>query len=631
MRDDAQGARARLRILALSDIHAHLNAYDYYRDRVNDTVGLVRTAGLIAEARAETRNCLLVDNGDFLQGTPLADFIAQERGVADAAHPVIAAMNALGVDAATLGNHEFDFGLDFLMASLAPARFPIVLSNVAIRLGRTPIDDVPLLPPCTHLDRRIEAEDGSVHDIRIGVLGVTPPQVMHWNRRALIDRVAARGVLDAARAWVTHLRADGADLVIALSHGGLGEPGGNPDDPLTENASAALAALDGVDAVVAGHVHRVFPGPDDPGLPGADPRTGLVHGTPVVMPGLWGSHLGVIDLSLENGPAGWRVAGSRVEARPIARREGEAVTQLAPLDARLARVVAPAHAQTLAYAARPVGETALPLNSHFSVIGWDSATAAVQQAQRRFVEGTLGGTPLDGLPLLSVGSAFKTGGRGGPGNYTAIAPGRIAIRDLADLYAFPNTVIGLRVTGAELRDWLDRAASVFRRIAPGAQGADLLDPACPAYLLDVIDGLDYAIDLSAPARFDAHGNLRDAEATRIRDLRHDGRPVDPDAVFALATNSYRAMGGGRFPGTGEARVVLDMRDAIPSLLVRYIADGGLLGLSPRLHFRFAPMPGTTVHFRSGSGAAAHLDAVPLQGLRALGPSEDGFSRFELPL
>ena len=154
--DDENGKDTiRLRLLATSDLHVHILPFDYHTGLPADRLGLARTASLIVEARGEVENCLLFDNGDFLQGSPLGDFVAQVRGLQTGdVHPVVAAMNALGYDAGTLGNHEFNYGLDFLTTALAGAAFPIVTANV--QRVNDPHADRPLALPYVILDRSLQ-------------------------------------------------------------------------------------------------------------------------------------------------------------------------------------------------------------------------------------------------------------------------------------------------------------------------------------------------------------------------------------------------------------------------------------------------------------------------------------------
>lgn len=328
----AAAGQAHLRILSTTDLHVHVHAYDYYADRPNHTMGLARTASIIAGIRAEATNTLTVDNGDYLQGNPMGDFIAYSRGMAEGdLHPVIAAMNAVGYDAGTLGNHEFNYGMTFLERVNARAEFPIVCANFARSLGATPRQDDLYLPPWVILERTLTDGAGATHPIRIGLIGFVPPQIMQWDRGHLEGSYAARDILEAAAAWVPELREAGADIVVALAHTGISA---SPAAAMMENAALHLGAVEGIDAIVAGHSHRVWPSGDFSGA-GLDQATGTLMGKPGVMAGFWGSHLGLIDLMLERDGGGWRIAGHECATRPIYRRNED--RSIAPLAEDYAR------------------------------------------------------------------------------------------------------------------------------------------------------------------------------------------------------------------------------------------------------------------------------------------------------
>ena len=324
---NAAGNQAHLRIMETTDLHVHVRPYDYYADKPVDTVGLSRTASIINDIRAEATNTMLVDNGDYLQGNPMGDYVAYERGMKEGdTHPVIDAMNVLGFDAATIGNHEFNYGLDFLKKATAGANFPVVLANIATETGSGPRGDRTLFKPYVILDREVTDGAGNTHPIRVGVIGFTPPQVMNWDRKHLEGNVQARDIVETAEAWVPQILEEGADIVVALSHSGIGSADHTEG---MENASVPLAGVEGIDAVMTGHSHLVFPSPTYAGFAAVDAEKGTLHGKPAVMGGFWGSHMGLIDLLLERDGNGWRVVSAETEARPIAKRnEDRSVTAL---------------------------------------------------------------------------------------------------------------------------------------------------------------------------------------------------------------------------------------------------------------------------------------------------------------
>ena len=621
--------QAHLRIMETTDLHVHVFPYDYYADKPIDTVGLARTASLIKEIRDEATNSLLIDNGDFLQGNPMGDYIAYERGMKEGdTHPVIQAMNTLGFDASTLGNHEFNYGLDFLMKSLAGANFPVVNANIALELGSDPTKDKTLIPPYVILDHRVTDGTGAEHDIKIGLIGFVPPQVMGWDRRHLEGNVQARDILETAKAYLPQIKEQGADIIIALSHSGIGSA--DASDGM-ENASVPLAGLDGIDAILTGHSHLVFPSPTYADFAGVDVDAGTVMGKPACMGGFWGSHMGLIDLLIEKDGNEWRVVSAETEARPISmRNEDRSISALVESDEAVLASVQNEHDETLAYVRRAVGKTDAPLHSYFALVADDPSVQIVSIAQLWYIEQMMKGTEHEGLPILSAAAPFKAGGRGGPEYFTDVPMGDIAIKNVSDLYLYPNTARAVRVTGQQVKDWLERSAGMFNQVEPGAQDVVLLNPDFPSYNFDVIDGVTYQIDLSQPSKYDSKGELLDSTASRIVELSYDGAPLDLSAEFIVATNNYRAGGGGNFPGATPETTVFEGPDTNRDVIVRYIVEQGTI--SPRAdgNWSFKPMEGTTVLFDTGPAAAAYLDQVDMT-IEEAGEGPDGFARFRISL
>lgn len=625
----AAANQAHLRIMETTDLHVHVHPYDYYGDRPSDTVGLSRVATIVQNIRGEATNSLLLDNGDFLQGNPMGDYIAYERGMKDGdMHPVITAMNVLGFEASTLGNHEFNYGLDFLMKALAGADFPVVSANVVKETGATPRDDTTLVPPYVILDREITDGAGDTHPIRIGLIGFVPPQIMTWDRRHLEGSVSTRDILEAARAYVPQIREQGADIVIALSHSGIGAA--DAEDGM-ENASVPLAAIDGIDVILTGHSHLVFPSSTYADLPGLDPQAGTIMGKPGVMAGFWGSHMGLVDLMLERDGDGWRVLSHQSEARPISQRnEDRSITALVEDYQPVLDATQQDHEETLAYVRRAVGKTAAPLHSYFALVADDPSVQIVSNAQTWYIAQMMQGTPHEGLPILSAAAPFKAGGRGGPEYYTDVPIGDVAIKNVSDLYLYPNTVRAVRVTGAQVKDWLERSAGMFNQVAAGASDTPLLNPDFPSYNFDVIDGVNYQIDLSQPSKFDRDGAVINPDANRIVNLTRDGAQIDPAAEFIIATNNYRAGGGGSFPGTGDT-IVFEGPDTNRDVIVRYIVDKGTIDPKADFNWRFAPMEGTSVIFETGPAGAKYADSLEGMTLEEVGTNDDGFALFRLTL
>ena len=619
------GAASRLclRLLGLTDLHANLYPYDYYRDRPDNSVGLARTASLIAQARNESQNCLLFDNGDILQGTPLGDFAASAISKnPKAVHPVIAAMNTLDYTAATLGNHEFNYGLEVLERAYAKAGFPVVCCNVRRN------DGSPWFPPSVVIERAFFDQAGAPQGLRVGVIGVAPPQIAQWDETHVRGRLTTLDIVEAARTELRELRSS-TDLIVALCHSGISRL---PSTLGGENAGQDLARIDGIDALFLGHQHLLFPGEDFAATPGVDSERGTVHGKPAVMAGLCGSHLGVIDLRLERYAGRWRVVEAHVEARPIAKRGADgAAIGLVDSDPSVLDAGRTAHAATLDYVRAPVGQLATPLHTYLALIGDDPTVQLVNEAQRGYAAALVAARAnLASLPILSASAPFKCGGRGGPNFYTDVAPGPIAIKDVADIYPYPNSLRVVKVDGVTLREWLERSASIFRRIDPRSRDEQpLLGPAFACYNFDVIDGVEYAVDVTEPARYDETGGLVEPHARRIRDLTFKGAPVDPRQTFLVVTNNYRASGGGGFPGCDGINVAIEAPDANRDVVLKHIASAGEIAPTADGNWRLAPLPSMVEATYLTSPAAAALSAPPGLKLTSMGAAPGGFLKLRV--
>ncbi len=601
----------------------HMTSYDYYGDRATEVYGFARTASLIRQARAESRNVLLFDNGDLLQGNPMGDYAAgQVQGgeEAEKVHPAYEAMNLLGYDAATLGNHEFNYGLAYLDRALAGASFPYTNANLQ-RIGRGGTDRDPYLPPYLLLDREIEDEAGGVHPFKVGVLGVVTPQIMSWDKAHLEGKLIAEDMVEAVRTFVPKLKEAGADLIVLLAHCGYEDL---PEAPMTENAVLHLSRIPGIDAILFGHAHKVFPSAAFEGQTGVDLENGTINGIPAVEAGYAGDHLGVIDLELELTKAGWSVTGSRCEARPV--YDAAKSMPLARIDENSERVLRAAHEGTLAYIRTPVGETTEPLDSFFALARDSASVQIVNDAQREYVRRKLAGTPYADLPVLAAAAPFKTGGRYGPAYYTNIPAGPLAVKHIADLYNYPNTLCALLLSGAELKEWLEWSAGLFRTIDPaGGDGQSLIEPDFPSFNFDIIDGVTYTIDVTVPARYSASCELLRPGSERIGDLRYEGRPVEADEKFVVAANNYRAFSTPVANPDGR-RVVLDSPDENRQILTDYIRAARVLSPTADKNWKLIGVPaGLKVELLSSPEARAN--GLP-EGVSFVGMTEDGFARFE---
>jgi len=626
----AQANQAHLRIMETTDLHVHVFPYDYYADKPNDTMGLARTASIIDAIRAEATNSILVDNGDFLQGNPMGDYIAYQRGMKDGdVHPVIKAMNTLGYDCSTLGNHEFNYGLDFMFKVLDGANFPLVCANLTKgELAADPTKDELFLKPYVILDRKVKVGAGSEHPIRIGLIGFVPPQVMTWDSRHLTGKAMTRDIVKAGQAWVPQMREEGADIIIALSHSGMGP---QQYEENLENASILLAGVEGIDAIVTGHSHLDFPGTKFEGVGGVDLAAGTIGGKPGVMAGFWGSHLGLIDLLLERDGGRWKIVGSTSEARPISKRADGKTEALVKSDRKVEDAALAEHEATLKYVRTPVGKTSAPLYSYFALVADDPSVQVVSQAQTWYITDMLKETEHKDLPVLSAAAPFKSGGRGGPDYYTDVPAGDVAIKNVADLYLYPNTVQAVAITGAQVKEWLEMSAGIFNQVEKGKADQKLINLDFPSYNFDVIDGVTYRIDISQPPKYGSKGEVLNSSSSRIVDLAFQGKPIDPAQMFVVATNNYRAGGGGNFPEINASKVIYEAPDTNRDVIVRFIHDQGTINPSADANWSFVPLEGTSVVFETGPKAKDHIADVKAVKIEPAGEGAEGFAKYRIAL
>ncbi|GFZ97467.1 2',3'-cyclic-nucleotide 2'-phosphodiesterase [Elstera cyanobacteriorum] len=622
----AQQVTAKLRLLQTTDLHTSLLNYDYYRDAEDNTVGLSKVATLIRQARTEAPNSLLIDNGDLLQGNPLGDYIAKVKGLKDGdTHPMYMAMNLIGYDAASLGNHEFNFGLPFLDTALKGAKFPSVSANIFETDGNTH-----RFKPYVILDRTVKDTGGKEHPIKIAVIGLTTPQIVQWDKAHLDGKIVTKDIVATAEAIVPEVKAKGADLIILAAHTGIGTDQVKSGD-MAENAGWALTKVPGIHAVLTGHQHLTFPG-QFKDLAGADAAKGTINGVPIAMPGFWGSHLGVFDLELTKTDGGWSVTSGTSSIRPIYKLdENRKRVPLVDNQPDIVAAVTPVHEEVLKYIRAPFGKVAAPIYSYFALVQDDPSVQIVSDAQVWYAQKALKGTKYENLPILSAAAPFKAGGRGGPDYYTDVPAGEIAIKNAADLYLYPNTVQMVTLTGAGVREWLEMSAGQFKQIDPNkSDPQDLVDTSFPTFNFDIIDGVTYEVDVTQPKRYDNDGKLVAPDARRIKNLAFQGKPIDDKQDFVIVTNNYRASGGGKFPGLDGKNIILQAPDENRQALIDFITEQKSVNPSADKNWRFAKTgKPVTLAFESGAKAEAFLASNP--ALTKLGDGQNGFVRYGLKL
>jgi len=629
----AQAATVDLRLLETTDLHSNMMDFDYYKDTPTEKFGLVRTATLINAARQEVANSVLVDNGDVIQGSPLGDYMAAKGLSPNEVHPVYQAMNSLDYAVGNLGNHEFNYGLDYLHRALAGAKFPYVNANI--------IDvktQQPLFTPYLIKETTVKDKEGKPQTLRIGYIGFVPPQIMTWDKANLSGKVTVNDITETARKYVPEMRSKGADVVVVIAHSGLSA---EPYKALAENSVYYLSEVSGVDAILFGHAHAVFPGKDFAAIKGADITNGTLNGVPAVMPGMWGDHLGVVDLVLNNDSGTWKVTHSRAEARPI--YDAAAKKSLAAEDSKLVSVLKASHDATREFVSKPIGQSADNMYSYLSLVQDDPTVQVVNMAQKAYVEHYIQGDPdLASLPVLSAAAPFKAGGRkNDPASFVEVEKGQLTFRNAADLYLYPNTLVVVKASGKEVKEWLECSAGQFNQIDPhSSKPQSLINwDTFRTYNFDVIDGVNYQVDVTQPARYDGECQSLNPQAERIKKLTFNGKPIDPNATFLVATNNYRAYGG-KFAGTGDSHIAFASPDENRAVLAAWISaeSARTKAIHPAAdnNWRLAPIHSDTaldIRFETSPSAkaAAFIKEKAQYPMTRVGSDDIGFAIYKVNL
>ena len=629
----AQAATVDLRLLETTDLHSNMMDFDYYKDTPTEKFGLVRTATLINAARQEVANSVLVDNGDVIQGSPLGDYMAAKGLGPNEVHPVYQAMNSLDYAVGNLGNHEFNYGLDYLHRALAGAKFPYVNANI--------IDvktQQPLFTPYLIKETTVKDKEGKSQTLRIGYIGFVPPQIMTWDKANLSGKVTVNDITETARKYVPEMRGKGADVVVVIAHSGLSA---EPYKALAENSVYYLSDVPGVDAILFGHAHAVFPSKDFAAIKGADIANGTLNGVPAVMPGMWGDHLGVVDLVLNNDSGTWKVTHSRAEARPI--YDAAAKRSLAAEDSKLVSVLKASHDATREFVSKPIGHSADNMYSYLSLVQDDPTVQVVNMAQKAYVEHYIQGDPdLASLPVLSAAAPFKAGGRkNDPTSFVEVEKGQLTFRNAADLYLYPNTLVVVKASGKEVKEWLECSAGQFNQIDPHSSKPQLLInwDTFRTYNFDVIDGVSYQVDVTQPARYDGECQSLNPQAERIKQLTFNGKPIDPNATFLVATNNYRAYGG-KFAGTGDSHIAFASPDENRAVLAAWIsaesARAEAIHPAADNNWRLAPIHSDTaldIRFETSPSAkaAAFIKEKAQYPMTQVGSDDIGFAIYKVNL
>ncbi|CDL83333.1 bifunctional 2',3'-cyclic-nucleotide 2'-phosphodiesterase/3'-nucleotidase [Xenorhabdus szentirmaii] len=583
---NVNAATVDLRVMETSDIHSNLIDFDYFKDKSTEQFGLVRTANLIKSAKTGATNAILVDNGDLIQGSPLADYMAAKGLKEGEVHPAYKLMNTMGYTVGNFGNHEFNFGLDYLKQAIAGAKFPYINANIMdAKTGKN------YFTPYIIVDIQVKDRDGKEHTIKIGYIGFVPPQISIWDKSNLDGKVVVNDITETAKKFVPQMKKEGADLIIAIPHSGFSQ---DPYKAMAENSVYYLSEVPGINAIMFGHAHGVFPSKEYAGVKGVDVANGTINGIPAVMPGQWGDHLGVVDMVINNDQGEWKVESAKAEAQPIYDKVHKKA--LVERDSKLASIIEKEHQGTRDFVGKFIGKASANMYSYLSLIQSDPTVQIVNDAQVDHTKRLIQGDPnLEGIPVLAAASPFKAGGRkNAPADFVEVEKGDLTFRNAADLYLYPNTLAVVKATGADVVEWLECSAGMFNQIDPNStKPQELLNwDGFRTYNFDTLTGVNYKIDITQPAKYDTDCQLVHKGANRIKDVTYQGKPIDPKATFLITTNNYRAYGG-KFAGTGDGHIAFASPDENRTILAAYISrmtkEKGVVSIQAENNWSFLPI------------------------------------------
>ncbi|MFF3390435.1 bifunctional metallophosphatase/5'-nucleotidase [Streptomyces sp. NPDC002669] len=531
-------------VMGTTDLHGNVFNWDYFTDKefddkAHNDVGLAKISTLVDRVREEKGrgNTLLIDAGDTIQGTQLSyyyakvDPITARRGPV---HPMAQAMNAIGYDAAALGNHEFNYGIPVLRKFEEQCDFPL--------LGANALDAKSLRPAfAPYVIKRMRTPHG--RDVKVAILGLTNPGIAIWDKANVSGKMVFPGLEEQAAKFVPRLRSMGADVVIVSAHSGSSGTSSYGDQlPYVENAAGLVAEqVPGIDAILVGHAHQEIPE-----YFVENKRTGkkVVLSEPLK----WGQRLTLFDFDLVWEKGRWVVekAGSRV-------LNSNTVEE----DPKITGLLADEHEKVVAYVNQVIGTSTAAMTTAEAAWKDEPIIDLINVVQAETVKAALAGGEYAALPVLSQASCFS--------RTAQIPAGDVTIRDAAGLYPFENTLEARLLTGAQLRDYLEFSARYYVQTPVGApvDTAKLTNADnTPDYNYDAVSGLTYEIDIAKP------------NGSRIVNLAFEGKPVDPAAQFVLAVNNYRASGGGNFPHVAGAKQLWANSEEIRNTIIAWVQAKG---------------------------------------------------------
>ena len=503
-------------ILGTSDMHGNIWGFSYEDSKETDNNGMARLYTYIQQVRAENPNTILIDAGDDIQGTIMTDDIYNK--IPEEPHPVVAAMNYMGYDAMTLGNHEFNWGIDTMQKILSQAQFPVLAANVKDTSGGF----------VTGAGWTIVEKDG----VKVAVIGVVTPDVPIWDGgKEGVEACTYEAANTAVKNAIAEI-GDGADVIVVSAHMGMyaefDEDGGS------DSAQKILDDNPEIDVLQVAHNHVVVSETQGDTVIG-----GVRNG---------GRDIARFDLTLDQNN---HVTDATVEIVDM--------TGVTPSQAlRDIELVKESHQKTIDFitggGSGEDGEGGAALGSTTAKFQPVDEIAGLPEGklQDTAVMDLINKVQLENSGAdVSAAALFK--------DTSDLPEGDINYGNIFDIYKFDNTLYRVTVTGKELKGYMEWAAACYNQWVPGDINISF-DPEYPGYLYDMFAGVDYEIDLSQP------------KGERIKNVMFKGAPLQDDQTLTLAVNNYRYSSALKAQNLIAGKKEWESSNSIRDMIVAYLAE-----------------------------------------------------------
>ncbi len=574
---------AELRLIYTTDIHGQVTDYDYQGGK-NVPRGLNKVYTLIQEARSEVGdNYLTFDVGDSIMNYT-TDYIQANDPAA--VQPVYSAMAKVGYDAITLGNHEFDYGYDYLVEQLEGSGLmqKCVLSNVTSKVN----GDYVLGKENTILEKKVTDNHGKVRTIKIGLFGVTPP-CMSSRTEGLRSVVVSEDILEAARRETKILQEKGADIIIALAHTGFGTE--NPESRISSTAYA-MSKIPGIDVILAGHQHVYFPNASKEEFykyPGVDKETGLVNGKRLMILRDSCRALGVVDLHFAIGEDGKvSLKGSDYEIRKT--------TNKTKTDSTITSCMSQWDAKLKAYSWQYIGKLSGSdrWQNYTALLEDNEIIQTVHDAQMQYASYKIANDApqYKDYPVVSMATYTKDGSAGSD-NFADLS-GSIYKGSLESFGSYNCHMYVYEVTGKQLREWVEWGASVYQTVNTSAKGnwddmviAEFVKKGKGDALLQSefqnnwsrffsFNGIEYTIDPSKEPRYNSTGDKIN-DTRRVTSLTYNGGEISDEQKFAVCSQQILVALDTEATQGIKKQIIIKSYDLLQNVVYSYLQQKALMG------------------------------------------------------